>query len=123
MPAVLVGRDRELAELAGALPSGGAGALYLIAGEPGIGKTRLAAELATRARERGIRTAWGRCWEAGGAPALWPWREACEGLGLAFPDPGAIAVTDPAEARFALFREVAGVLGREAAREPLVIVF
>src|SRR5207245_1475164 len=28
---------------------------------------------AARARDRGIKVAWGRCWEAGGAPAYWPW--------------------------------------------------
>jgi hypothetical protein len=121
---VLVGRDRELAELQTALPGAGtSGAMYLIVGEPGIGKTRLAAELSTLARTRGIRTSWGRCWEAGGAPALWPWREVFESLGLAFPDPGMITANDPAEARFTLFREVAGSLAREATREPLVIVF
>ncbi len=121
---MLVGRDRELAELEDAVlrARAAAGALYLIVGEPGIGKTHLAAEVATRARGVGVRAAWGRCWEAGGAPALWPWREAFEGLGLAFPEPGAIAATDPAEARFALFREIVGTLGREAARESLVIV-
>ncbi len=107
------------------MPSAGVatGAMFLIVGEPGIGKTRLASQVAALARTRGLRTAWGRCWEAGGAPALWPWREAFEGLGLTFPDPGAIAASDPAEARFALFREVAAALGYEAARKPLVIVF
>ena len=121
---MLVGRDREVGELQSALPgTGTVGALYLIVGEPGIGKTRLAVELGTLARSRGIRVSWGRCWEAAGAPPLWPWREAFESLGLAFPDPGAITASDPAEARFALFREVAGALAREATREPLLIVF
>ena len=48
----------------------------LLAGEPGIGKSRLAEELATRARDRGARVLVGRCWEAGGAPAYWPWVQA-----------------------------------------------
>ncbi|KAB2885778.1 MAG: AAA family ATPase, partial [Kofleriaceae bacterium] len=49
---MLVGRDRELEELEGALArlAAGFGALYLVSGEPGIGKTRLAAELVERAR-------------------------------------------------------------------------
>ncbi len=98
----------------------GAGALYLLTGEPGIGKSRLAAEVAAAARGRGLRVAWGRCWEAGGAPVFWPWREVIEGLGIRFPD--AIAAGDPAEARFALFRAVTAALAGEAAREPLLVV-
>ncbi len=121
---MFVGRDRELAELEGAFAKGtsGIGALFLLVGEPGIGKTRFALEAANLARERGHRVSWGRCWEAGGAPTFWPWREALEGLELAFPDVAAIAAGDPGEARFALFREVVGVLSREAARAPLLLV-
>jgi tetratricopeptide (TPR) repeat protein len=47
--------------------------LFLISGEPGIGKTRLADELAGRVKARGIQVLWGRCWEGDGAPAYWPW--------------------------------------------------
>ncbi len=72
---VFVGRERELAELVAGLDDAleGHGHLYLLAGEPGIGKSRLAAELATIAGQRGVMLLWGRCWEAGGAPAYWPW--------------------------------------------------
>jgi DNA-binding SARP family transcriptional activator len=72
---VFVGREAEIAELAAALEDtvAGRGRLFLLAGEPGIGKSRLADELLTRARARGARTLVGRCWEAGGAPAYWPW--------------------------------------------------
>jgi predicted ATPase len=117
---VLVGRDRELAEAISHIASGGA--LYLFTGEPGIGKTRLAAEVANIARGRGVRVTWGRCWEAGGAPPFWPWREALDGCGVTFPDAATMAAGDPTEARFALFREIAGALAREAARQPLLIV-
>ena len=121
---MFVGRDRELDALDAALARlSSNGSLYLITGEPGIGKTRLASELVEHARERGIRATWGQCWEAGGAPAFWPWREACEEVGIKFPDPAAIANPDPSEARFALFRDVASLLGREAARAPFVVVF
>jgi len=120
---VLVGRDRELAELTEALArTATGGALYLFAGEPGIGKTRLASEVAAVARQRGVRASWGRCWEAGGAPPFWPWREALDGCGVAFPDAAAMGAGNPAEARFTLFREVATLLGREAARKPVLVV-
>jgi DNA-binding SARP family transcriptional activator/tetratricopeptide (TPR) repeat protein len=70
-----VGRERELAQLDHTLEGAlaGQGRLVLLAGEPGIGKSRLADELTARARARGARVLVGRCWEAGGAPAYWPW--------------------------------------------------
>jgi len=70
-----VGREPELAELARALDDAlaGQGRLVLLAGEPGIGKSRLAEELMAQARARRARVLVGRCWEAGGAPAYWPW--------------------------------------------------
>ena len=70
-----VGRERELAELVSACESGADSDthLFLIYGEPGIGKTRLADELASRVKARGMQVLWGRCWEGDGAPAYWPW--------------------------------------------------
>ncbi len=72
-----VGRDRDVAELVAGLEdaAGGRGRLFLIAGEPGIGKTWLAQHLAGLATGRGTRVLWGRCWEAGGAPPFWPWAQ------------------------------------------------
>src|SRR5919198_3182902 len=80
--AIFVGRDRELAELLAALdePPGWRGALFLLSGEPGIGKTRLVDEFAARAAERGARVVSGRCWEFGGAPAYWPWMQCLRAL-------------------------------------------
>ncbi|MDP9341333.1 MAG: serine/threonine-protein kinase [Actinomycetota bacterium] len=74
-PGALIGRERELGELLEGLRGAvaGRGRLFLVAGEPGVGKSRLADELASRARAQGVRVLWGRCWEAGGAPAYWPW--------------------------------------------------
>ena len=73
------GRERELAELVAGLEDAfaGRGRLFLVAGEPGIGKSRLAEELAARAHARGARVLVGRCWEAGGAPAYWPGCRRC----------------------------------------------
>jgi predicted ATPase len=52
------------------------GRVALVGGEPGIGRTRLAEELGARAQEGGARVLSGRCWEAGGALAFWPWEQA-----------------------------------------------
>ena len=62
-PPLLVGRDGELAELLAGLDAvaSGSGRLFLLAGDPGIGKSRLAHEAAARARDRGFTVAWGRC--------------------------------------------------------------
>jgi tetratricopeptide (TPR) repeat protein len=70
-----VGRERELAELVSACEAGtdNDAHLFLISGEPGIGKTRLADELASRVKAKGLQVLWGRCWEGDGAPAYWPW--------------------------------------------------
>ena len=73
-----VGRQGELAELLGGLDDAlsGHGRLFLLVGEPGIGKSRLAEEVIGRSRARGATVLTGRCWEAGGAPPYWPWVQA-----------------------------------------------
>jgi class 3 adenylate cyclase len=72
-----VGRKVELADLIAQLEGAltGRGTAAFIAGDPGIGKTRLASEIARLAVERGAEAHWGRCWESGGAPPFWPWVE------------------------------------------------
>lgn len=70
-----VGRVRELEALTASLRrsiTGGA-RIALLAGEPGIGKTRTAQQLAAQATASDVLTLWGRCLEEPGAPPYWPW--------------------------------------------------
>jgi len=61
-PGRLAGRDQERAALRGWLAQAraGPGRLVILAGPPGIGKTRLAEELADGARRGGQQVLWGR---------------------------------------------------------------
>ncbi|HZY58837.1 MAG TPA: AAA family ATPase, partial [Candidatus Binataceae bacterium] len=69
-----VDRVGELAELAAGLEDarGGRGRLFLVTGEPGIGKTRLADEVAAQAVSSAMTVLRAGCWEGGGTPAYWP---------------------------------------------------
>jgi DNA-binding SARP family transcriptional activator len=145
-----VGRERELAELTAGLDDGcaGRGRLFLLAGEPGIGKSRLADELIAHARTRGARVLVGRCWEAGGAPAYWPWVQSLRayvratepgelrsqlGTGAAelaqllpelrelFADLPEPAAPGSEGARFRLFEAVSAFLASAARTRPLVL--
>jgi DNA-binding SARP family transcriptional activator len=147
----LIGRERELSLLLDGLGDAhaGRGTLFLIAGEPGIGKSRLSDEVAERARELGAVTLFGRAWEAGGAPAYWPWVQAIRayvrdrdpqaardqlGRGAAdvaqmlpelrdwLPEVGEPGSIDPEGARFRLFDATASFLRAAAAAQPIVIV-
>lgn len=64
------GRDRELEVLANLLhlAQGGDRAVALVAGEPGIGKTRLAAQISTAAYDGGALVLYGRCDDDMGIP-------------------------------------------------------
>src|SRR5687767_7070044 len=70
-----VGRQQEMGKLKVILEDAlsGQGQLLMLVGEPGIGKTRTAQELATRAEQRGAQILWGWCYEEEGAPPFWPW--------------------------------------------------
>src|SRR6266481_2551816 len=127
--------------------------MFLISGEPGIGKTRLADELSARAQVRGLRVIWGRCWQGGGAPALWPiiqiiracaerpdFAQLTEALGAGIEQVAALVPEivrpapthgeragskqiDPERARFQLFDALASLLTSLAHREPFVLVW
>ncbi len=70
-----MGRQREMSELRAALEDAisGQGRLVMLAGDPGIGKTRTAQELIYYAEARGAKVLWGWCYEGEGAPPYWPW--------------------------------------------------
>jgi DNA-binding SARP family transcriptional activator len=149
--AAFVGRGPELAQLTRAMDDAiaGRGGVALVTGEPGIGKSRLAEELVLAAERRQARVLVGRCWEAGGAPAYWPWvqslraytrgldddtlraRLADGGPALGqilpelrdriadLPEPPSLEAEGT---RFRLFEAVAGLLRRASATEPLLLV-
>lgn len=69
----------------------GKGALVVLRGEPGSGKTRTCEEALLAAERRGWNVLVGHCLEDAGAPPLWPWVEILRGLGARDPDFGARA--------------------------------
>jgi tetratricopeptide (TPR) repeat protein len=141
-----VGRERELSELRAALEDANAGRsrLFLFSGEPGIGKTRLAEEIAHEAATRGMRAVWGRSWEGGGAPAYWPWVQILRSLvfdskstrtrsAAVVPEVAKLIPelaseahgeppSDPKQAQFRLFDAVTTALKDAARAQPLVLI-
>jgi DNA-binding SARP family transcriptional activator len=111
------GRDDELAVLEAGLDDAlaGRGRLFVVIGDAATGKTRLADELASRAKQRDIRILWGRGWAGGGAPLYWPWTQA---LREALPS----ADSDEPEAQFRFFTAVTETLRALAAEQPLLLV-
>ena len=111
----------------------GRGSLVLVTGEPGIGKTRLMSELARLGSERGVRVVTGRCWEEGGAPPYWPWRQVFRALGgdleelvvrtgaTGAPRSRPTAVI-PGGGRLRLFDAVSAFLSTSCAESPTIVV-
>jgi transcriptional regulator with XRE-family HTH domain/tetratricopeptide (TPR) repeat protein len=148
---LLVGRERQQALLRSLQDEarGGQTQVALIAGEPGIGKTRLAEELSIEASNAGFRAFWGHCYEWEGAPAYWPWvqilRDYAEGCapdllqvqlgpgaplvaGIVpefagiLPDSTTLRGENPTQARFELFDSIARFLRRATHHGPLLLV-
>jgi tetratricopeptide (TPR) repeat protein len=121
-----VGRAQEFRELRAALGEAAArqGCLLLVAGEPGIGKSRLMEELARQLAEQGWRVLVGRCWEHGGAPAYWPWIQVVRAAGSELSEcfPSTPTAADPEAARFLLFDAVGRFLRAAAGSGPVLVV-
>jgi ATP/maltotriose-dependent transcriptional regulator MalT len=127
----------------------GQGRLVVVAGEPGIGKTRTAQELAAYAETQGTEVVWGRCYEEEGTPPYWPWVQIIrsylqqrEGEQLAsVVGPGAADIAEivpqvrekltdlqpppalePEQARFRLFESISTFLKNAAQTQPLLLV-
>jgi DNA-binding CsgD family transcriptional regulator/tetratricopeptide (TPR) repeat protein len=121
----LVGRDRELAELARlrAGAAGGRGAFVLLHGEAGIGKSALAARVTEGAVAAGTPVLAGRAVADEGAPAFWPWLRVLEqgrDLGLS---PALLEMGDgpPAAARFLAIERAVRALFAAAEPHGLVV--
>ena len=148
---VFVGREREMAELKAALEDAvsGQGRLVMLVGEPGIGKTRTAQELAGYAETLGVQVLWGRCYEEEGTPPYWPWLQSLRsyiqqqapkqlqaemGPGAAdiaeilsevrekLPNLESPPALEPEQARFRLFTSITTFLKNAAQSQPLMLV-
>jgi predicted ATPase len=97
---------------------GGRGRLFVVVGPPSAGKTKLADEIASRAKKRGANILWGRGWHGGGAPAYWPWQQAIRDASMTLPQLDG----NDTEGRFRFFEAVTELLRAEAARTPLMLV-
>jgi eukaryotic-like serine/threonine-protein kinase len=147
----LLGRDAELTHLLALLTAAtqGSGSTALIVDEAGIGKTRLAEELAAAAHGRDALVLWGRCAEREGAPAYWPWVQILRGLIRRLPTPALAevlqgdapivaqllpelhqrlpglpepSVLGPDQARFRLFEALATFVTSQSAQTRLVLI-
>ncbi|GAY09472.1 AAA family ATPase [Pseudonocardia sp. N23] len=118
---MLHGRESELRELLAAAAAAFAarrGTSALIVGDAGIGKTRLAAEVADRLRADDVHVAWAACRSDRGAPPYWPVRQLLAALDRS----DALAVPAGAEPEFAPFLVLDAVAAAFGAAAPVLLV-
>jgi DNA-binding SARP family transcriptional activator len=147
-PGPFVGRGQELERLLSTWQTAVAEGVrtVLIAGEPGVGKTRLAGEWSRQAYEQGAVVLYGRCDEDLGAPYQ-PFAEALRslvpclgtdrlrglrgveallalapGLTDVLPDVAAPTRADPDTERYALFDAVVALLEAASTSAPVVLI-
>ena len=120
----LVGRDVPLAAADAAISGAvrGSGALVLVSGDAGIGKSRLVQEITQRAVSRGMTRAYGFAVDDPGAPPLWPWRRALRDLPDVLTAMDSAASDADAGARFAMFVGVTDRLLAAARAAAIVVV-
>ena len=130
--------------------AGGQGGIVLISGDPGVGKTRLAEEMAAQAREKGCNTFTGHCYETEGTLPYIPFVEIVEAISRALPldalrsllgdaapevaklapdirrllpdVPSPVQVA-PAQERHLLFNRISEFIDRLSKERPLLLVF
>ncbi len=127
----------------------GQGRSVMLAGEPGIGKTRTAQELGSHAAALGVKLLWGWCHEREGAPPYWPWIQSMRsyiletdstelrsqmGPGASdiaqivpevrqlLPDLEPSPILEPEQARFRLFDSITTFLKNGSQSQPLMLV-
>jgi len=120
----LIGRQRELAALCEWLDAAleRRPRLVLCGGEPGIGKTRLASELAELARHRGVPTVWGSAPEGVVSAPFWLWQQVLGAGPTALLSGNSSPAEDPEGARFVQFEAVTERIRNEAEQEGMVVV-
>ena len=146
-----IGRQQEMARLLGCWDEAvsGRGQIALLAGEPGIGKTTVAQQLADHASAQGALVLWGWCYEHAGAPPYWPYVQPIRTY-LQTADPNDLRAQmgagssdiaqiipelsgilgdlpsapslEPAQARFRFFDSLAAFLRNCSTSRPLVLV-
>jgi predicted ATPase/DNA-binding XRE family transcriptional regulator len=142
----LVARERELACSLAALENvaAGGGRSLMLAGEPGVGKTRLAQEVSVHAQSRGFIVASGSCYESRQSVSYYPFLDAVGALYTAapssissaiperwpylgrllpdtgLPQPGALS--DVYEEQERLFRAIAGFIAATSEIAPVILL-
>jgi len=150
---LFLGRDEEFDQLCSCLDdcvNQRHGWMAMLSGEAGIGKTRMAEQLAGTASDRGMSVFWGRSLEERGGPPYWPWVQVLRAMIRAIDDDklaefmgaGAadiagiipelaqrldvtpsVPLTTADQDRFRLFDSIGTFLVNAAQRQPLLLIF
>src|SRR5207244_933368 len=116
VPHQFIGRERELAAAANLLDAAanGHGSVLVLAGDPGIGKSRLAREIARLAHACSMKIVWAAGWPEGGAGPYWPWQEILAEIDASLAATLEVESSGPDSQRFERFRSAREALRRGA---------